>query len=389
MYKLFLILLPALCICCKPEQQKPSIIFGQASKEVTVYDLSEIQNAGTLIGITLNGPDTYYEYHGQGMGTQFMLAQEYARHIGAKLQMETASDTAEMLEKLAGGEVDFIAMEMGPEKRWQTRDNTPLLTQSMAKWWNPNRKKTLPSPNQPGSAVRRKLRPVMRDSSRGIISAYDDLLIKAAESVGWDWRLLAAQCYQESGFDPQAESWMGAKGLMQIMPATAREMGIQPGQLTNPSVNIHTGARYLKKLIRSFSDIKDPNERTLFVLAAYNGGALHIRDAMALTRKYGGNDHNWKEVSAYILKLSQTQYYKDPVVSNGYMRGTETEAYVRQIIDRWQQYKSHARPHSRGSIPKPAKRNLKNGKHQSLIKSAEEFTDSMGLQLNSDSVEIF
>jgi membrane-bound lytic murein transglycosylase F len=53
--------------------------------------------AGTLIGITLNGPETYYEYRGQGMGTQFLLAKEYARHIGAKLQMETAPDAATLL----------------------------------------------------------------------------------------------------------------------------------------------------------------------------------------------------------------------------------------------------------------------------------------------------
>ncbi len=379
MHKLGLLLLLFLCVCCKQERQKPSTIFGRASGDVALYDLPEIQNAGTLIGITLNGPDTYYEYHGQGMGTQFLLAEDFARHIGAKLQMETAADTAALLAKLADGEVDFIALEMGEGKKWQTRDNTPLLAQSIAEWWNPARKNSLPSPTSGTNGVKRKMRPVMRDRARGVISAYDDQLIKGAESVGWDWRLLAAQCYQESGFDPQAESWMGAKGLMQIMPATAREMGVQPHQLTDPAVNIHTGARYLKKLIRTFSDIQDPHERTLFVLAAYNGGALHIRDAMALTRKYGGNDHRWQEVSAYILKLSQPQYYKDSVVSNGYMRGTETEAYVRQITERWQQYKSHARPHSRGSIPKPAKRNLKDGKHHSHVKGAEEFTDSMGI----------
>lgn len=374
-----LLLLPLLflCVCCKQERQKPGVIFGQGKEDVTLYDLPQIQNAGTLIGITLNGPETYYEYHGQGMGTQFLLAEDFARHIGAKLQMETAPDTAALQARLAAGEVDFIALEMGEEKRWQTRDNTPLLTQSIAEWWNPSRKKSLPSPTIGNSGVKRKMQPVMCDRSRGVISAYDDLLIKGAESVGWDWRLLAAQCYQESGFDPQAESWMGARGLMQIMPATAREMGVQPGRLTDPAVNIRTAARYLNKLLRTFSDIKDPHERTLFVLAAYNGGALHIRDAMALTRKFGGNGHRWQEVSAYVLKLSEPQFYKDPAVSNGYMRGSETEAYVRQITERWQQYKGLARPHSRGSVPKPAKRNMKDGRHQSRVKSAGEFTDSV------------
>ena len=81
----------------------PSAIFGKEEKQVELYDLPEIQMAGTLIGITLNGPETYYEYRGQGMGTQFLLAKEYARHIGAKLHMETAPDTATLLRKLKSG----------------------------------------------------------------------------------------------------------------------------------------------------------------------------------------------------------------------------------------------------------------------------------------------
>jgi membrane-bound lytic murein transglycosylase F len=163
---------------------------------------------------------------------------------------------------------------------------------------------------------------------------------------------------------------------MQIMPATAQEMGVSVQQLYEPAVNIHTAARYLKQLNRTFADIKDKRERIKFVLAAYNGGALHIKDAMALAGKYGGNAHLWADVSGYVLKLSEPEYYRDPVVSNGYMRGSETEAYVRQILDRWFQYQGCARAYSKGSTPKPAKRNMKDGKHQSNVKSAEEFVGS-------------
>ena len=371
---LFIIIL-ALNGCAQQDGRKRSTIFGQEERQIELYDLPEIQHTGTLIGITLNGPDTYYEYRGEGMGEQYLLAKEFARHIGAKLQMETAADTTTLLQKLACGEADFIALEMGEEKRWMTRENTPLLAQCINEWWNPSRKLSLQKQTTGKNTIKRKMRPAMYDRANGIISAFDEHLTKGAEMIGWDWRLLAAQCYQESGFDPQAESWAGAKGLMQIMPATANEMGISTQQLYDPATNIHTAARYLKQLNRTFSDIKDKRERIKFVLAAYNGGALHIRDAMTLARKYGGNERLWSDVAGYVLKLSDPKYYRDPVVKNGYMRGSETEAYVRQILDRWFQYQGCARAHSKGSSPKPAKRNMKDGKHQSNVKSAEEFLE--------------
>lgn len=366
---------------CTPERpHAASTIFGQedsAEDSVEVYDLEQIQQAGTLIGITLSGPDTYYEYRGQGFGVQYRLAEEFAREMGVKLQMEIAPDTATLIHKLMDGEADFVALESGSHKRWRTRDNTPQLTQAINEWWDNDRKLRLTQVATEKKTVRRKMHPLMSDRAHGIISPYDDLFIKASSTAGWDWRLLAALSYQESGFDPQAQSWAGAKGLMQIMPATAATMGIAADQLMEPAINIRAGATYLRQLQRSFSDIKDTRERTAFVLAAYNGGSLHIRDAMALTRKHGGNEQLWAHVAPYVLKLQEEAFYRDPVVKNGYMRGSETEAYVRQIMDRWADYRGSARAHSAGSKPTPARRNMKNGSFQSKVKGAEHYLDSI------------
>ena len=79
-----------LAACQDSPRYRPSTIFGQAytaTDTIQVYDLEQIQQAGTLIGITLSGPDTYYEYRGQGFGPQYLLAEEFARQIGVKLQM--------------------------------------------------------------------------------------------------------------------------------------------------------------------------------------------------------------------------------------------------------------------------------------------------------------
>jgi len=71
----------------------------------------------------------------------------------------------------------------------------------------------------------------------GGISPYDHVFKQYAQEMGWDWRLLAAIAYSESGFDPNATSWMGARGIMQVMPKTARSFGVKEEDLGNPEVS--------------------------------------------------------------------------------------------------------------------------------------------------------
>lgn len=186
--------------------------------------------------------------------------------------------------------------------------------------------------------VHRTVRSPYINKEKGIISVYDDLFKNAASQTGWDWRIIAAQCYQESGFDPQATSRAGARGLMQIMPGTAKELGLSMADIHSPEENVAAAARYIRQLTALFSDINSPEERIHFVLAAYNGGYKHIRDAMALTKKYGGSWQRWSDVSVYVLALQQPQYYRDPVVKSGYMIGSETAGYVSSIVQRARQY---------------------------------------------------
>ena len=173
---------------------------------------------------------------------------------------------------------------------------------------------------------------------KGIISIYDDQFKKAAAHVGWDWRLIAAQCYQESGFDANAVSWAGACGLMQLMPATAESVGLSADKIYSPNENIAAGARYLKRLAANLSDIQSAAERIKFTLACYNAGPGHIVDARALARKHGRNDAVWDNVAPYVLGLSQPRFYRDPVVRHGYMIGAETVNYVASVVSRWQSY---------------------------------------------------
>ncbi len=180
----------------------------------------------------------------------------------------------------------------------------------------------------------------MTTVNEGKISPYDDKIKDFAKELHWDWRLLASLIYQESHFNPQAKSWAGAFGLMQLMPATAARFSVD--SLSSPAQQIQGGVRYLKWLDNQFKpDVPDSSQRILFVLASYNAGPGHVRDAMKLAKKYNRNPKIWKDNVAYFLfEKSNPKYYLDKVVKNGYLRGHETKNHVNQIIERYKHYKN-------------------------------------------------
>ena len=170
------------------------------------------------------------------------------------------------------------------------------------------------------------------------ISVYDALIKKETEKLDWDWRLLASLIYQESGFDPKAKSWTGARGLMQVMPATAKELGIKNS--TDPEQNITGGTQYLKNLWNKFEEATDSIQRQKLTIASYNCGYYHVLDAQKLASKRGLDKNKWDDnVANVILDLSHKKHFSDPVVKYGYVRGTEPYNYVEQIYDRYQHYR--------------------------------------------------
>lgn len=170
------------------------------------------------------------------------------------------------------------------------------------------------------------------------ISKYDNLIKKYAKKIDWDWRLLAAQVYQESRFDPGAKSWAGAKGLMQVMPATAESLGIK--DISDPNESIRGGTDYLDHLYKRFTDIPDPLNRVIFSLASYNCGYSHVRDAQRLAKENGLDPTIWSDhVEKMILALSLPKNFNKPFIKYGYVRGTEPVNYIKQIFERYEHYK--------------------------------------------------
>jgi membrane-bound lytic murein transglycosylase F len=177
-----------------------------------------------------------------------------------------------------------------------------------------------------------------RSDVSGRISPYDDLAKKYAEEYGLDWRLVAAQMYQESRFNPKSVSWAGARGLMQLMPGTARDLGVK--RLWRPEDSIRGGTMYMDQLIKRFDPEMPLEERIRFALASYNVGYHHVTDARMLAAQMDLDPDIWFDnVEKAMLLLQQPKFFSK--VRHGYCRGTEPVRYVRDIQSRYDAYVEH------------------------------------------------
>ena len=225
---------------------------------------------------------------------------------------------------------------------WAVRKNAPELKAAINAWMA-EEKKEVPYyviynryfENQ--RDFRRRIRSEFLSLNGNTISEYDDLIKTHADELGWDWRLLAAQVYQESRFQPNAESWAGAQGLFQMMPATAEAMGVT--DRNDPAQSIRGGTKYLKQLYADFSEIPDSLQRIKFSMAAYNCGYFHIKDAQVLAERNGLDPLVWNDnVEEMVLALTYPDNYNQPGIEYGYVRGIEPVTYVEQIFERYEHY---------------------------------------------------
>ncbi len=144
------------------------------------------------------------------------------------------------------------------------------------------------------------------------------------DQYDFDPLMLAAQGYQESRLDQKAKSAVGAIGVMQLMPATGKELGV--GDIRQIEPNIHAGAKYLDQLMsRYFKDAKfDEQNRTLFAFAAYNAGPGRIQQMRKLAGEQGYDPDVW---------------FNNVEIVTAEKVGIETTAYVRNIFKYYVSYK--------------------------------------------------
>lgn len=294
-----------------------------------------------------------------------------SEELGGDILIQNDTLTAEsesLIRKVALGEIDYTVadhtmarvnsayypnldvstvLSVPQQIAWAVRKNSPKLMEVIDQW-------LLSIKQQPTFMViynryfkspRTSIVRMQSDySSLGgnKLSPYDDLIKEGADKLGWDWRLLAAIVYQESKFNPTDESWAGARGLMQLMPETAKRFGAT--DLKDPKQSLKAGVNYLMYLEKYWTRrIPDQQERLKFVLASYNAGLSHILDARKLCKKYGKDEAKWIDVQYFLLKKSDPQFYRDPLVTAGYCKCEEPVNYVEEVLHRFEEYKIHIR----------------------------------------------
>ena len=263
--------------------------------------------------------------------------------VEGKYDLTVADETIAKVNAAYYPELDVKTPVSFPQQiAWAVRQNSPNLLEAINQWMRKMKKQ--PTFNviynryfNNNRVHVRRLNSTFHSGKGGSLSPYDSLLKIAADSLQWDWRLLASQMYQESRFDENGESWAGAVGLMQVKPETALMYGYK--NMYNPYQNIRAATAHLEYLDDLWAErIADEEERMKFVLASYNVGLGHVLDARALARKYGEDDSQWPVIEKYLELKSRPKYFQDPVVQYGYCRGSEPVNYVKDILNRYDQY---------------------------------------------------
>lgn len=290
-----------------------------------------------------------------------------SNEIGGNIVIDTLSSqlsTGEIIDMVADGTIKYtiadenlakinasdsdilnidVPISFSQRIAWVTRKKSKKFRKVVNKWIVANRKKkdyqvVYNKYFKNKRSYKRRIKSDYYSLKNNQISKYDELIKTNADKIELDWRLLASQVYQESRFNPDAESWSGASGLMQLMPATAESLGVN--DLSDPNESIKGGATYLHQMYKRFENITDTLNRTKLSLASYNCGYGHVRDAQRLAEANGLDPTVWNDhVEKMMLELRFPKNYNKPFIKYGYVRGTEPVAYVEQIFERYNHFK--------------------------------------------------
>lgn len=290
-----------------------------------------------------------------------------SNEIGGKIIIDTLDSqlsTGEIMDMVANGTIKYtiadenlakinassnpilkidVPISFSQRIAWVTRKKSKNFRTVVNKWIKNQRNKT--SYNviynkyfNNKRSFRRRVKSDDYSLTNNQISKYDSLIKTYAKKLGLDWRLLASQVYQESRFDPSAQSWAGASGLMQVMPATAKSLNIK--DVSDPEESLRGGTSYLSQMYERFDQISDSLNRIKLAMASFNCGYGHVRDAQRLAEANDLDPNIWDDnVEHMLLDLRHPKIYRKPFIKYGYVRGSEPVTYIKEIFERYEHYK--------------------------------------------------
>ncbi len=273
------------------------------------------------------------------VGYNYHLLREYASFTGRGMDIAYAKRKTEYIDSLKSGVYDILVL---PREAEFDRDSLIVsdMVDSTGYW-------IMCKGDEPEmesvnawlktymiSDYREEVRPLFmrrfnpyRSRARERLSPYDETIRLYADSLGWDWRQLAAIIYKESRFHIEARSYRGAAGLMQMMPRTARHYGLEDP--LNPEESIAAGYRLLNSMDKRYIKLAPiEQERFKIVLAAYNAGIGRVADMISLARSMDIETSCWDSLKTVIPYMNNPETLDTSVVKLGVFKGTETLNYV-------------------------------------------------------------
>lgn len=248
------------------------------------YDWKEISQSGVLRAAVLVR-DTSFERN----------IRYFAHSKGLRCECKFYESEEQTWVALLTGKADVMEGS-GKGYSWTVRENCDALRDTLNAWYDVN--------------IRR-------------ISKYDNYFKFYGDSIGMDWKLLAAIGYVESRFKPNVVAPGGTSGIMQLAGGTAAKFGTPRSQLLNPEKNIRAAARLLSYLDKKFSSVEDPEMRRYFIIASYNSGSGLVDRARAraaaknedvndwfVVEKYYGSSHSKKYTRKILAKWKEFEYHK-------------------------------------------------------------------------------
>jgi len=239
-----------------------------------------------------------------------------------------------------------VAVRRSGNIAWAVRENNPQLKASLNGFIRTHRKGTLLGNIYFSRYYEKKtwIKNPLREEIGKRLKPIAPLFKKFAERYGFDWRLIAAMAYQESGFDQSRVSPRGAVGIMQIRPKTAADPKVGIPDVSTVENNIHAAVKYLSLLRNQYfneASIRS-RDRVRFSLAAYNAGPARIRKARRLAVRMQLDPDRWfRNVEMAMLKIvgqetvryvsNINKYYV--IYRSAFERVEEREAAVEQVLE--------------------------------------------------------
>lgn len=326
-------------ICLTPIFEKGRTISGAHTADAF---------AGTELVCAIDLGNEMYSSHGLETGLNYKLINEFANDNNCNVRIVAAGSKDNYRDSLLSGSIDLLIThdtdidgakalcKISECSTWITGTSDQNRIVQMNRWISYMKE----------SSEFKKLTQLYsgsfnphRKAENGIItktiSPYDDLIRKGAESLGWDWRMVAAVIYQESKFSIGSHSARGAQGLMQVMPQTGRVYGVN--DLLDPEQNIIAGTSHLKRLQKMFGKYDlTQDELIKFTLAAYNAGEGRIIDCRNLAQSKGYDNSKWEEITKVIPLMRDDSILQEESVKLGKFQGHETIDYIESVMSHYQ-----------------------------------------------------